>query len=403
MKHFLGLTFTCCICLFGFSQDSDTIFNNSKNGITKPNILSTHPFGILFSRVQGNFKINATQKTILNIGIESGNVWAAPVQAFIPNNNDVRERVKKTPWHGREFAYDYESLDAKTIALQFDGIIKGLRANASFNIGKQHELNVGMRMYMLTNGKLPFSSITGDSFIEFFHRNIAGGDDPFGRELFGLNKAKIIYKDSNDKTLELTNGDLLIGGIETSYYYYPEKLINTNNSFFMNFGTHLGTNLSKYNSSIDFGFSLNAIKIYKINPRNYFYLAASVGGTKKNIIEFNNDNINLGTNNFIGYLESALEFNTVSKGKTTHSFGIDFYLQTSFNKRKEFDYLIPIRNGVTEKSWVTGISHLYKNNNYWTFLYSFTRKITTTFYIQQDLTLNNSPDIQTGLSIAFSL
>ena len=256
---------------------------------------------------------------------------------------------------------------------------------------------------MLTKGKLPFSSITSDDLIEYFHKSIAGGDDPFGRKLFGLNKAKIIYKDRNDKTLELTNGDLVIGGIETSYYYYPEKLTNKNNSFFMNFGTHLGTNLSKYNSSIDLGLSINAIKNHTINPQNYFYLGASIGGTRKNIIEFKNDNIDLGTNNLIAYLESAMEFNTLSKRKTTHSFGINFYLQTSFNKRKEFDYLIPVGNGVTEKSWVTGISHLYKNNNYWTFLYSFTRKITTIFYIQQDLTLNNSPDIQTGVSIEFLL
>jgi len=36
-------------------------------------------------------------------------------------------------------------------------------------------------------------------------------------------------------------------------------------------------------------------------------------------------------------------------------------------------------------------------------MYSFTRKITTTFYLQQDLTLNNNPDIQTGISIEFGI
>jgi hypothetical protein len=400
--NFLFLLFIIsCTCCFSQGVDSAGVFN--KNGIIKPSILSTHPFGIFFSRLQGNFKTQATKTTTLKLGLESGNVWGAPVRVYIPNNNTDKEKARNTPWHGAEFAFNEEELDAKTIEVQFDGVIKGFRAQSSFNLGKEHELNIGIRSYLLTNGKFPFTVFTGDDFIESFHKNIAGGDDPFGRKLFGLNQVGIIYKDRNDNTLELSKGDLIFGGIETSYYYYPEKLINKNRTFFMNFGAHLGTNLSKYNSSIDIGITANAVKQYSINDRSSFNVGFGLGTLRKSLIDIKNDNIEFGNNDFIGHLETIIEYNFVSKGKTIHSFGADFYLQTSLNKKDEFNYIIPIRNGVTEKSWITGVSHLYKNNNDWTLMYSFTRKVTTTFYIQQDLTLNNNPDIQTGISVEFKI
>ena len=67
------------------------------------------------------------------------------------------------------------------------------------------------------------------------------------------------------------------------------------------------------------------------------------------------------------------------------------------------DYIIPIRHPDVHDAWGIGTTNLYKNNNYWTLLYSFTRKVTTTIYLQQDLTVNNSPDIQTGVSVSFKI
>lgn len=333
MKYIYLLAFTFCFCHFScFAQKGDSTYIFKKNGITKPSILSTHPFGIFFSRLQGNFKTHASESTILNVSLESGNIWALPVKVYIPNNDNVRALVKNVVWHKTEFLFDVDTLDAKTIDLKFDGVLKGLRANVSFRIAKEHELNVGLRMYILTKGRIPFSSITSDDFIEFFHKNIAGGDDPFGRKLFGLNKATITYKDRNDNTLDLNNNDFFIGGVETSYYYYPESLINKDENFFVNFGAHLGINLSKYNASNDFGISTNVIKAYNISDKNYFHIAISIGSIRKNIIEFKKDNIDFGNNQFIGYLESALEYNVVSTGGTTHSFGTNFYLQSRLNK-----------------------------------------------------------------------
>ncbi|OUR96087.1 hypothetical protein A9Q86_16545 [Flavobacteriales bacterium 33_180_T64] len=404
MKH---CSFIFLICFTAtnitWSQAIDSTTITLKNGISKPSILSTHPFGIFITRLQSNFKKTASQKTGLSFSIESGNVWSAPVTGYIPNDNDIRDQVSHIEWHKREFAFNINEIDAQRIDIAIDGILKGFRGQLSIPINSKSDLNIGFRSYILTKGKTPFTILTGDQFIESFHDYIAGGEDPFARRVFGFNKAKILYNDRNNNTLEIQNGDFLIGGLETSYYYYPNFLSNPNKNIYSNFGTHIGFNLSKYNSSIDIGFSGNVLKQYHLKDQKYFQIGVGIGLLKKNGIEFSSKNLVFGTNEFIGHIETAIEYNFISKRQTTHSFGIDFYLQTSYNKKSEFNYLIPVRNGVSEKTWANGLQHLYENNNYWTFLYSFTKKVTTTFYVQQDLTLNNNPDIQTGMSISFSL
>ena len=110
-----------------------------------------------------------------------------------------------------------------------------------------------------------------------------------------------------------------------------------------------------------------------------------------------------GTNAFIANLESSLEYSFKTKQDVIHAFGANFYLQSSLNKKEELDYIIPIRHPNAFKSWGQGALNLYKNINYWSFIYSFSKKNTTYFYVQQDLTLNNNPDIQTGVGYKFSL
>ena len=148
-----------------FSQDVDSTHVFNKNGIVKPSILSTHPFGIFFSRLQGNFKIHATKTTTLKLGLESGNIWGAPVKVYIPNDESVRNDARNVPWHGAEFRFKEDELDTKTFEIQFDGVIKGFRVQSSFNLGTEHELNIGIRSYVLTNGKLPFTVLTGTFII----------------------------------------------------------------------------------------------------------------------------------------------------------------------------------------------------------------------------------------------
>ncbi|MBU2940235.1 hypothetical protein KO494_11870 [Lacinutrix sp. C3R15] len=402
MKTFyLSLSLVAMVPFITFSQQADTISTTIKNGITKPSILSSHPFGMFFSRLQGNFKTHATKNKIVTISLESANVWGPPVTTYIPNDKATRNEARKYNWDLAQYHFDVEDLDAETFQLQIDGVIKSIKANIAFNLRHNKELVVALRLAMLTNGEYPFSFFTSDTFIEDFHSKIAGGKDPFDRKVFELNKAGIKYTDRNGNTAELEKNDAFISGIETAYYYYPEWL--TNKKIFINIGAHLGTNLSKYNSSIDLGVSVNAIKKIVIKNKNYTQIGAGIGTLRKNAIDYNKNNVAFGTNKYLAFLESILEYNFISKKGTTHSIGLDFYIQTSLNKKEELNYIIPIRYPDAHDAWGVGTTNLYKNNNYWTLLYSFTKKITTTIYIQQDLTVNNNPDIQTGVSVSFKI
>lgn len=371
--------------------------------ISKPSILSTHPLGLLFTRLEGHFKTQPSKKTIIDFNISSGNVWAPPVKAYIPNLESDRGFISQFPWHSREFTVDVDTLNAKTLEIQNDGVIKAFNFKLDIPINNKSALVISLKSFLLTSGKSPFTIFTSDKFIESFHDKIAGGEDPFDRKLYPYDKARLRYKDRNDNVMDINGGDFIFSGIETSYYYYPEiKNLNKRN-YFLNYGSHLGINTSKYNKSVDVGISTNLIKSFEIKERKKIQLGFSFGAVYRKLIKFDSNTIDLGTNNNIGYLETIMEYKYLSKSGTTHAFGADFYVQTSLNKKNEFDYVIPIKNGTALKSWNSGISNLYRNNNYWTLMYAFGKKNIVKFYLQQDFTVNNHPDIQTGIGYSISI
>ena len=403
MKH-QKIVFTLFLCVTFFSlaqNDNDSIPTFTKNGISKPSIVSTNPFGVFISRLNHNFKRNASRDLELELSLESGNVWGPNVKTYIPNDPAIRDQMSTIAWYSRQYFVDEEQLDAGYFEIETDGVIKGLRGNLTIPTTKNQELIVGFRAFLLTNGKFPFSTFTSDRFIEFFHDNIAGGDDPFDRRVFGLDQAKFLYTDRNGRTLDLSNGDFLAAGIETHYYYYPTFL--NEKKYFFNFGAHVGTNLSKYNMSVDVGASAAGVKQFDLNDRNFILFGLGANVLRKNAVELQDDNFDFGTNDFIGSFEANAEYTFISKGKTFHSFGLSYYMQTSFHQKDEDDYNIYVRDDEAFNSWGHGTRHLYKNNDYWTLMYTFTRKVAVSFYIQQDFTVNNNPDLQTGVSVKFGI
>ena len=72
-----------------------------------------------------------------------------------------------------------------------DAVIKEFRIGINFPIAKRHELSITLRSYLITKGKYPFSFFTSDENVEWFHSNIAGGEDPYGRRYYGLNQVNL--------------------------------------------------------------------------------------------------------------------------------------------------------------------------------------------------------------------
>ena len=396
------ILFICCYSIL-IAQQNDSL--TIKNGIDKPSVLTTHHFGIFSSRINQNFKLKPSTKTTFNISHVSGNNFHPFVEAYFPKDPAVREQLSHVIWHDRPFTFiDQETTPADYMNIVIDAVIKEFRIGINIPLAEKHELKINLRSYLINKGKYPFSFFTGDESVEWFHSNIAGGEDPYGRRYYGLNQVNFKYVDRNGNTLELQNNDFFISGIELNHFYYPTLKMNESKNIFLNFGTHLGINTSKFNPSIDVGVSANGIK--KITLKNNSELNIGVGLSilKKNLIDFDTV-IDLGNNPFLATIESDIEFTKFTKKGHYNSFGIDYQIQSRYNKKSEESYYKlfgkwrEINGG-----WQHGVSTLYKALSNWSFIYTYGHpKYKISIYLKEDLLVNNAPDIQTGIGITFPI
>lgn len=390
----LVLLFILMSLKFASAQDT-TYYSKS---IPKPSTLSSHVFGIFISRIEADFRSQPDANFNIQLDFSSANVWGQPVDNFIAKTPELKNQEAKLPWHTREFSVDREDEaflnNTDHFKIAYDGVIKNLKAKLHIPLNPKNALNIELRSFLLTDGRFPFTGLTGDDFIETFHSNIAGGEDPFQRREFGLNQNKIDYTDRNGRRM-LIKDDLIFGGVKLNVQHYFTDFKPYGIHF--SSGIHLGWNASSYNQSLDLGLSVNALKNFILDDKHYFQIGLGLGYLNLNTVAFSNKNIEFATRSYFFNTEAALTYNVVNSKQSTHSFGIDFYIQSAYNNPDEFDYSILFRNDKADRAWHHSASNLYKNNNYWTFFYAFTKKNSFRIYLQQDLFVNNNPDLQTGV------
>ncbi|WP_372753587.1 hypothetical protein [Mariniflexile sp.] len=398
LKNITLLFFNCyCFILLGQSQDSLYF----KNGIEKPSILATHHFGIFSARINTNFKLAPQKKTSLTFTSTSGNNFHPFVETYIPKDPETQKEQSKLIWYHRNFQFvDQETTPADYMNIEIDAVIKEFRIGINIPLTKNHELDISLRSLLITKGKYPFSVFTGDESIEWFHSNLIGGEDPYGRRYYGLNQVNFRYQDRYGNNLELNNNDFFLGGFEFNHHYYPTLSINKTRNIFINFGSHLGINTSRYNSSLDVGVSANAIKKLEFKSNYELNFALGLNVLRKNLINFE-EVIDLGNNPYLGTFESDLQIAKFTKKKNYNAFSVNFQIQTSYNKKEEADYYRMIGkwkeiNG----GWQHGFETLYKKLSFWTFMYTYGRpNLTLCVYFKEDFRVNNAPDFQTGVSL----
>ncbi len=396
------LYYTCFIFTHSWAQQNMNIL---KNGIDTPNTLSTHHLGIFSSRISRNFQIHVPKSTSISFNASSGNVFHPFVETYLPKNPEVRKAQSEVKWHDRTFFFlDEETTPADYMNIKVDAVIKEFRFNIDIPLAERHELDISLRSHLISNGKYPLSVLTSDEFIEWTHTNIIGKEDPYGRRYYGLNQGNIEYLDRNKNTLELHNGDFIFNGIEFNHYYYPNFKFNNTKNIFINFGSHLGWNTSKYNNALDIGASINGIKTFTLKNSYLLNLGLGFNLLRKNIINFK-DPVDFGNNPFLGTGEADIEITKFTKNQHYHAFGVNYQLQSRYNKKEEASYyqLIgkwqEIRGG-----WHHGISTLYKTLTYWTFTYTYAWKTAKlSVYLKEDFLVNNAADLQTGINFTFPL
>lgn len=396
-KSFTFLLVLASFFSFGQKQDSIPL----KNGIDKASMLPIHHFGMFSSRINQNFKTRPSEKKILNLTYASANTFHPFVEMYLPKDEITRQDMSTKKWFDRHFFIDQETTPADYENIIIDAVFRNFRIDYTTKISKYHEISFTLRSYLVTKGKHPFSIFTSDESIEWFHSNIAGGEDPFGRKYYGLSQVNVRYQDRNGRKLELKDGQFILAGFEVHHFYYPNFSNLKKKHIYINFGSHLGVNTSKYNPSIDFGVSGNILKKYTLNSGSEIRTALGTSVLRKNVLNFKEDLISLGNNPFLGSLEAMIEFTRYTKQDNYHSFSVNYQIQTSFNKREESNYNQYIGKWEEIHSgWQNGFEKLYDYQSAWSLLYTYGRKeYSFTLYVKEDLLLNNSPDIQTGISL----
>lgn len=377
-------------------QDSLTL----KNGISKPNTIAAHPLGMLFYNLPHNFKLKASRRPSIDVQLSSGNIWGQPTTTYIPSLPEDRLEIKNIEFYSRIFHFDAINSPSQSYSFEYDGVIKDLRITAILPKGERSDLAIALRSFLLTEGKFPYTLFTGDQFIEFFHSNVAGGEDPFARRIIGLDQARIAYTDRSGQLLEISNKKFVLSGIEISHYHYPRLWSDLD--IHLNLGLHLGANLSRYNRSIDLGFSTAAVKQVALSGNKTVLLGLGLNLLRKSTIKFQQNQTDLGTSNLLGSFEGHLEASMKSKRLGFHSIGINYRIQTPYNNKKEEQYYVPFNSDRVGR-WHESSRHLYKYSSYWSLIYSFTKKTEFSIYLLQDLLVNNAPDFQTGIRVKLPL
>lgn len=369
--------------------------------IIKPNLLSNHPLGMYISRINHNFKVRSPEKYSFSLDVSSGNVMLPYVKSYELTNPTDREFAANFPWHDREFKFDLNTVPSQTKEFIADGVIRSYRFTFSLPLTAHHELNFGIRAYSLDRGKYPFSVFTSDESIEWFHSTIAGGADPFSRRHYGLNQAKISYRDENNSVITMNNGDFRIPGIEANYLYYPQLGMNKKYNIYLNFGAHLGVNTSRFNPVADIGISSSIIKKMHVSKKNILSIGLSTAALHQRIIQFG-DRVNISNERVLYSFEGLIDYKRKLKNNNSISYGINYAFQTSYNNKNDFNHIFLTGERINTH-WQQTFSHLYKNLEGWNFLCTYSVK-KNSYYIslREDLRLDNAPDLQTSFGVKMS-
>lgn len=376
-----------------FSQENRKLYNVFSFGNTYT--LSSHSLGLFSSRINPNFQIGVSKKVRFQWDMGNGNIWAPLVNTYHAKSLEDRKLVSQTAWYDRDNP-TLRGLDHDSISYHADAIIKTFIPSVVVPINSKSELKVSLRTFLITEGNFPFASLISDDFIEFFHSNVKGGEDPFGRKVYGFNKANISFTDRNGKSFELKKNDFVFSGFTIDYFWYtnPSRLLTK--KLHSNVGVHLGLNTTKINPSIDIGISQALIKPFSLAQHSLLSVGLSTNLLKKSAIYYG-EGVELTSNNYL--FSFSLEPKLIKetrKGKL-YSFAWNFHYQSPFNTRKIFDESILSGERVTSH-WHLGSSHLYQALETHTFILSFYKRNKLSFYLQQDFKVNNNADLQTGIS-----
>ncbi len=386
--------------VIGQEVEKDSINKVYSLQFIQAKLIGNHPLGMYMMRLESNYRLHPIRRKRINIQISSANVWEPLVTAYKPELESDRAYLRTIKWYDREYAIDYNSLASQRISLLADAVIKGIQLAYLMPLGPDAELEFDVRSYLFTKGKIPFSFFSSDRLIEFFHSNIAGGEDPFARRVYGLDQVEMQYIDEEGRIIEKQANAFVLPGFEIhSTYFIPSEFLNSQD-FYINLGSHLGVNTNAYNPSADFGISSTFIKQIPIKKNKRFQLGAGCSFTIPSFIRWG-DAVNINNQSFVFTADWQLTYQVKKSKGRQWEIALNYHHQNPYQNPKDLDGIVLVGERYSSH-WHYAISHLYTSLTAWSIVYNYScRQYAFSIYLTEDVKVNNAPDIQTGVQLSF--
>jgi hypothetical protein len=367
-----------------------------------PDMISTHPLGVFMSNINSNFQTEQESKYSISINISNGNVWLPHVKGYIPVNQSDINSMERILWHGREGIFDRVNTPSKTMDFHADGVYRVYQLKLNIPVYKKFEFRINVRSFSIDEGNSPFSLLTSDQFIEWFHSNIKGGEDPFARKVYGFNKEQVTYTDQKGKTFSLSKGDYVFSGLDFSYYYYPRINFLKNKNICLNFGLQTGINVTRINPALDFGLNSTINKYFIFGSKKKLQLAYSSGIMRQKLLKIG-EGVQICSSKFLFTSELLMNYQKQVRKKSFISIGTTYFIHSPYNNKEEYKYIVLTGERISSH-WHYALSHLYRTLTYNTFYMSFTKGcFSISTYLKEDLLVDNAPDFQTGIGFKVNL
>ena len=397
-KFVLLLLFFFWAQLTAFSQKDS--LKLAGHQVMTPPFLPTHPLGIFSLRLAEDFRMTPPEEPFLNISFSNGNCWSPLVTAYIPTESAEIERMRSLPWHVREKSFSEDAAEYQKLMYTADGVLRELRLDLGFKVKEAHEIGIISRAYYLSAGEAPTALLTSDQFIEWFHSDVYKDPDPFARRIYGFNQARIRFQDKDGEVLEFKERDVFLPATELKYSYYPGWLNSRN--FALKATSHVAFIHHKYNTSLDGGLAVTAIKNFSFTDYRSFQIGCSPGVVRRRLIAAD-DNVDFIEAETGITLQGVFRYSWLSRNNGRSTLSLGMHNQSAYyTGDKSYGYWALAGERYTSH-WAVTFHHLFRNLQAWTLAYQHSRKYDITFYIQEDLLVNNGPDVQVGFSIGMPL
>jgi hypothetical protein len=382
------------IVAFGQSAKNDTVLFT---GCNKPTLLASHPLGQFIGRINHNFNTAPVQRTSVSFGLNNANIWQPEVKAYLPHDAQATTFLSTFPWHQRDSVFQNMPRNYDSTVFSADGVMRTFNINVRFKVTAHSDLEITGRGMWLTGGQQPTALITSDGFIEDFHSNIKGGEDPFARKQYTYNQADIFYQDREGKNLHLKKGQFIVPGVQFNYYVYANNKWLNRHAVQASAGVHLGINLPAFSRSVDAGVSGVLQKQFNSGHKHLFTIATA-GSLLRQQVWTSSNHVDFSRSKVLPALECMFEYRKALSPIRYWAIGLNFNYLAPYHPSKEVDAVTPVGNRLSSH-WHLALTHMYRNSQYWSLVYTYARKCVWSVYALQDFKVNNGPDFQTGIAV----